>query len=171
MARRIVRRTSAQVRAELELLEALEPIEQAHLDAKAAYKAAVASGDRAAIKAAKQRKRETGDRLNEVREWLRREQVIRKLQTVTVPELERRAASGTDKQRREAEAVLERARAELKTLADQAAAYRAALEQLGGVVTGEPVPADLPPGSADVSMPAVAVKAKAAATGSRKRGA
>jgi len=171
MAGRIVRRTSRQVRDELALLETLEPIEQAHLEAKQAYKQAIASGDRKTIGAARARQQATGNHLNEVRTWLRREDAIRRLQTVTIPKLEARLArpilaqDGPGKGREDTaerarlEQLLAEARKELAVMSREAADYRAALEALGGEVTGEPVPPDLPPGSAEVGLPTVEVAA------------
>lgn len=169
---RLKRRTSQQVRDEAALLEALEPIEQAHLDAKAAFKQARASGDREAFLAARKRKQATGNHLNEVRTWLRREDAIRRLQAITIPKLEQRLAGPIlaqdgpgrparedTKTRKQLETMLERARTELAELSRQAADYRAQLEQLGGVVGGDPVPPDLPPGSAEVELPTIQVKA------------
>lgn len=164
MVKRIVRRTSAQVRDELALLEVLEPVEEAHLAAKEAYTEARALGNAASIREARQAKVDTGNKLNEIRTWLRREQAIVKLQTKTIPELEARlsrpilTADGNSEDRARLQAALERAKAELAVISAEAAAYRRELEALGGVVGGEPVPPNLPPGSADVSLPSVTVR-------------
>lgn len=167
---RLKRRTSQQVRDELALLEALEPVEEAHLAAKAEYQEAVRSGDLARARAAKARKLETGNRLNEIRLWLRREAAIVDLQTKIIPDLEARLSrpilvqDGTgdardDTETRAAlEAQLNAYRAELEVMSREAAAYRAELEALGGEVVGEPVPPDLPPGSAHVTLPPVVVE-------------
>lgn len=173
MAGRIVRRGSQQLRAELALVEACEPIEEAHLDAKDAYQQAVASGDAEAIREAKRVKVETGNRLNETREWLRREAEVVKLQTVTIPKLERvlagpmlvpdgKGGSVDDaKARADVQAALAAARAELTGLSVKAAETRTALEALGGQVVGDPVVRELPPGSAEVTAPAITVRPRA----------
>lgn len=177
------RRTPQQVRDEAALLEALQPIEQAHLDAKQAFKEARESGDQAAFLAAKQRKQATGNHLEETRTWLRREDAIRRLQAITIPKLEQRLAGPIlaqdgpgsparedTKTRKQLETMLERARTELAKLGKEAADYRAQLEQLGGVVGGDPVPPDLPPGSAEVELPSIDVKADINGGSRRGRG-
>lgn len=170
MGKRIVRRGSTQLRAELELVEALEPIEEAHAEAKTAYRAALDSGDQAAIAAAKRVKLAAAHHLNETRTWLRRERAITKLSTVTIPELERvlagpilisdgKGEAGEDsEQRSELEQALAAAREELAAFQVEAGQMRRDLEALGGVVSAEAVPLDLPPGSADVTTSAITVK-------------
>ncbi|WP_214327839.1 hypothetical protein [Nonomuraea sediminis] len=169
MAGRVMRRSAA-LRAELALVEDLEPIEDAHLQAKQAYEGARASGDPEAIRAAKQVKVETANRLNETREWLRREAEIVKLQTVTIPKLEgilakpmlvKHGDNGAveDREARaQVEAALKLARKELEEANATAVVVRRELEALGAFVVGDPVPPDLPPGSADVTAPSLTVK-------------
>ncbi|MFB4294788.1 hypothetical protein ACBI99_44665 [Nonomuraea sp. ATR24] len=168
MAKRIIRRGIAALQAELGLLEALKPFEDNHQDAKERFSEAVASGDRARIVAAKQAKVEAANRLEDVRTWLRREAAIVKLQTITIPRLEQRLAApiladgkdaGEDlEERARLEGALAAARAELEALGREATAFRAGLEALGAVVSGHPVPPDLPPGSADVTVAPIAAK-------------
>lgn len=169
MAKRIVRRGSQQLRDELALLEVLEPIEDAHLDAKEAYRAAVTSGDPAAIREARQHKAETGNHLEATRTWLRVEAAIVKLSTRLIPELERILAGpilvkhGADdaredqEERARLEAKLAAYRRELELFIAEAVPVRQQLQALGGQVVGGPVPPGLPPGSADVTTPTIAV--------------
>lgn len=178
MAKRIVRHSGRAERDAVRALEdALDPIEDAHQAAKIAYSDAVASGDRARIVEAKAAKVAAANRLEDARTWLRREQEIVKLQTVVIPRLEQRLAGpilvGVGDQVREdieerarLQEALDAARAELTALNREAVAYRRALQELGGVVVGDPVPPDLPPGSADVTMAPITTKA----TVNRRRG-
>ncbi|MFC3986430.1 hypothetical protein [Streptosporangium jomthongense] len=137
MVKRIVRsRSSQQLRGELELLEALEPISEEHADAKEAYQAALTSGDPEAIRAAKARKQAASNRLNETREWLRREREIAKLSATTIPELERllsQQGGGGNARRAELGAALEQARAQLERAQAEAAVVRRELAVLTGV--------------------------------------
>lgn len=170
MAKRIVRRGSAQLRAELALVEACEPIEDAHAEAKDLYREALASGDPVAIRAAKAVKVAAANALNETRTWLRREAAIVKLSTITIPKLEAVLAGPVlvkhgdadaredPKARAQVQEALAAARAELEVMAAKAVQVRRDLEALGGVVQGDPVPHDLPPGSADVDLPTISVK-------------
>lgn len=159
MAKRIVRHGRNQRQAARALEDALDPIEEAHLAAKENLWAARESGDRAAIRAAKQQLVEASNRLEETRTWLRREAEVVKLQTVTIPELERALQAAKDDDKQPLQLALEAAKAELEAVGGLAAQTRRQLEQLGGVVAGPPVPADLPPGSADVTLPPISTRA------------
>jgi hypothetical protein len=172
MAKRIVRHSRRAERDAVRSLEdALDPIEDAHQAAKAEHQEAIASGDRDRIRAAKAAKVEAANRLEDARTWLRREAEIRKLQMIVIPGLERKLAGPIlvkhgDKDAREdvqerarLQDALDAARAELAALDVEAVAYRRALQELGGVVVGDPVPPDLPPGSADVTMAPITTKA------------
>ncbi|MEV4837795.1 hypothetical protein AB0K05_24955 [Nonomuraea sp. NPDC049486] len=173
MAKRIVRHGQRQRAAVRALEDACTPLEEALYQAKEAYWEAVDGGDRAAIRAAKQAKQEAAARLEETRTWLRREAEIVKLQSRTIPRLEQILAGpmlvkdGKNDAREdlvaraEVEQALTAARAELETLTALAIPLRRQLQELGGVVESDPVPPDLPPGSADVTLPAVTVKPKA----------
>ncbi|WP_101788642.1 hypothetical protein [Nonomuraea indica] len=70
------RKTARQLRDELAVVEACEPIQQAHQEAKTAYAEALKSGDPQAITAAKATKEQTAVRLNETRQWLRAEAAV-----------------------------------------------------------------------------------------------
>ncbi|MFC3980163.1 hypothetical protein [Streptosporangium jomthongense] len=139
MAKRIVRRGSQQIRAELELLEALEPIADEHQEAKEAYRAALASGDREAIEAAKERKLQASNQLNETRTWLRREQEIVHLAATIVAIEQRLAGPILDQdgeedaaQRAELEAAVGQARSQLERAQAEAAVVRRELAALTG---------------------------------------
>jgi hypothetical protein len=173
MAKRIVRQGARQRQAVRALEDACAPLEEAHYAAKEAYWEAVDGGDRATIRAAKQAKQAAATRLEEVRTWLRREAEIVKLQTRTIPRLQqilagpmlvkdgKNDAKEDVKARAEVEAALAAAVAELEKSLALALPLRQALQDLGGVVEGDPVPPDLPPGSADVTLPAINVKPRA----------
>ncbi|MCG5220260.1 hypothetical protein [Streptosporangium sp. KLBMP 9127] len=154
----------------------------AYLAAVAAYQQAVtAAGDqarddpavataRAAVREAKRVKVDAANHYEESRTWLRREAAIVKLSTSTIPELMRRLAApilvkdGADdarddpQERARLEALLLAARQELAATIEEALPMRRALEELGGQVAGDPVPPDLPPGSADVSLSPISVR-------------
>ncbi|MFF4412111.1 hypothetical protein ACFYY8_06230 [Streptosporangium sp. NPDC001559] len=139
MAKRIVRRGSQQLRAELELLEELEPISDEHQEAKAAYEAALASGDRETIQAAKERKQAASNHLNETRTWLRREKEITKLGATIVAIEQRLVGPILDQdgeedaaQRAELETALGQARAQLERAQTEAAVVRRELAALTG---------------------------------------
>lgn len=180
MAKRIVRhgqRARAAVRA---LEDACEPQEEALYVAKEAYWEAVESGDPAAIRAAKEAKRAAADQFEATRTWLRREAEIAKLQTRTIPRLEEILAGpmlvkdGKDARedaaaRAEVEQALSAARAELEQLTALAVPLRRQLEELGGQVVGDPVPPDLPPGSAEVTMPSISVRSQTRAHGRARK--
>ncbi|MFE3449619.1 hypothetical protein ACFXJ8_11855 [Nonomuraea sp. NPDC059194] len=86
-----VQESAAELRARLELVEACEPIWQAHQDAKAAAKEAAVSGDAVAYRAAVEAKNDAAVRLNGTRQWLRREARIAKLKA-NIPQLQQRLA-------------------------------------------------------------------------------
>jgi hypothetical protein len=174
--KRIVRhgqRARAAVRA---LEDACTPLEEALYEAKETYWEAVDGGDPAEIREAKTAKQKAAAAFEETRTWLRREAEIVKLQTRTIPRLEqilagpmlvkdgKNDAREDVKARAEVEQALAAARTELEALAALALPLRQALQELGGVVEGDPVPPDLPPGSADVTLPAVTVSPRARAT-------
>lgn len=174
--KRIVRHGQRQRDAARALEDACRPLEDALYDAKEAYWKAVESGDPAAIREAKKAKQEAAARFEETRTWLRREAEIVKLQTRTIPRLEQILAkpmlTGKDARedaaaRAEVEAALAAAKAELETALAAALPLRQQLEQFGETVDGGPVPPDLPPGSADVSLPAVTVRGRARRTNER----
>ncbi|MBF8186315.1 hypothetical protein ITP53_11255 [Nonomuraea sp. K274] len=182
MAKRIVRhgqRARAAVRA---LEDACTPIEEALYAAKETYWAALEGGNRATILEAKAVKQAAAERLEETRTWLRREAEIVKLQTRTIPRLQEILAgpmlvkhgdndAREDPQARaEVEQALKAARQELETLTAAAIPLRRDLEALGGVVAGDPVPADLPPGSADVTAPSITVAPRTRATARKDKG-
>ncbi|MFI6534192.1 hypothetical protein ACIBHY_17155 [Nonomuraea sp. NPDC050547] len=179
--KRIVRHGQRQRQAVRALEDALEPIEEALYQAKEAYWSAVESGDPDAIREAKQAKVEAATRLEETRTWLRREAEIDKLQTRTIPRLEeilaapmlvktgKNDAQEDPQARAEVELTLAAAHAELDELTALAVPLRRELEALGGVVVGDPVPPDLPPDSADVTVPSITVTSRARAT-ARKDG-
>lgn len=150
-----------------------------YIAAVAAYQQAVAAaGDQAgddpavaaalaAMRQAKRDKMAAANLYEETRTWLRREAAIVKLSTSTIPELSRKLASpilvkdgadGADgarddpAERARLEAQLVAARQELAATIEEALPMRHALAELGGVVVGDPVPPDLPPGSAEVTL-------------------
>lgn len=155
MAKRIVRRRdSARLREELAMAEALEPIQDAHAEAKETYedalkiyRRAVVMEDReaaeralAAVREAKKVLLPAANRLNETRTWLRRERTMVRLQNVAEV-LERRLAKpilvkhGSDARedsitRAELQGRLERARADLEGMSADAAMMRRELKQL-----------------------------------------
>jgi hypothetical protein len=173
MAKRIVRRGARQRQAVRALEDACAPLEEALYAAKETYGQALEGGDRAAIRAAKQAKREAASRMEETRTWLRREAEILKLHTRTIPKLETILAGPMlvkgDKDnakedtaaRAEVEQALQAARAELERLTALALPLRQALKELGGQVVGDPVPPDLPPGSAEVTAPTITARPRA----------
>ncbi|MBF8191653.1 hypothetical protein ITP53_39365 [Nonomuraea sp. K274] len=173
MAKRIVRhgqRARAAVRA---LEDACTPLEEALYAGKETYWAALEGGDRAAIREAKAAKQAAASRLEETRTWLRREAEIVKLQTRTIPKLEgilarpmlvkhgKNDAKEDPAARAEVERALAAAKAELQQLTALAIPLRRQLEELGGLVVGDPVPPDLPAGSADVTAPTITVAPRA----------
>lgn len=171
MAGRIVRRARPERVAERALEDQLDAIEDDHLEAKAAHAAAVAGGDRQQIVAAKAAKLETGGRLNETRDWLRREQAVIRLATRVIPELEQRLAGPILVKHGKNDAVedpAERARLQqvlaarvlqLYAMAADALEVRRQLAELGATFPAElPEAVDPPPGSVDVGLPAVSVK-------------
>ncbi|MFI6904891.1 hypothetical protein ACIBKY_26760 [Nonomuraea sp. NPDC050394] len=174
--KRIVRHGQKARQAVRALEDALEPIEEALYQAKEAYWEAVEGGDVGAIRAAKAAKVEAATRMEETRTWLRREAEIDKLQTRTIPRLEeilagpmlvktgKNDAREDPQARAEVELTLVAAHAELEALNALAVPLRRELAALGGVVVGDPVPPDLPPGSADVTAPSITVKSRARAT-------
>jgi hypothetical protein len=178
--KRIVRhgqRARAAVRA---LEDACTPLEEALYEAKENYWEAVDGGDPAAIREAKTAKQTAAAAFEETRTWLRREAEIVKLQTRTIPRLEqilagpmlvkdgKNDARDDAKARAEVEAALAAAVAELEKSLALALPLRQALQELGGVVEGDPVPPDLPPGSADVTAPSINVKPRARATAKKE---
>ncbi|MEU4332324.1 hypothetical protein [Nonomuraea dietziae] len=152
-----------------------------YLDAVASYREAVAAaGDQAdqdaavaaalkALREAKQVKVAAASQYEETRTWLRREAAIATLSTRTIPELTRKLAApilvkdGASDARDDAEErarleqLLVAARQELAATIEEALPLRRALEQLGGRPAGDLVPPDLPPGSAEVTAPTIAV--------------
>lgn len=108
-------------RRELEVLEALEPIRVENVEAKAAYQAAVESGDERAIAKAKARKDQAARRLNETRRWLRTEARVAELAS----ELEQLEQRGD-------QVAAQTVRAQLQRWEEQARPYREALAALAG---------------------------------------
>ncbi|GHH67647.1 hypothetical protein GCM10017673_14990 [Streptosporangium violaceochromogenes] len=157
-------RPIAELRAELALAEACEPIWQAHQDAKAAYAEALESGDLAAIRAAGRAKNAAAIRLNETRAWLRREARIARL-TAEIPNVENRLAGPVvDRQGRESaelraelEELLAAMRAELEELSELAAPLR----ELFGAQPGPDLPVVVEDGSASADGVPVTVRARA----------
>lgn len=101
--------TIAKRRGELELLDALQPIAEEHEQAKAAYAEALAAGNPAAIREAKQRKNEAARRLNDTRAWLRTEAAV-KAWTARLEQAERSGQADADKVRAQLERWEARAR-------------------------------------------------------------
>ncbi|MEV4245223.1 hypothetical protein AB0J63_17630 [Streptosporangium canum] len=150
----------AQLRADLAMAEACEPIWQAHQDAKAAHADAVESGDLAAIRETSRAKNDAAVRLNDTREWLRRERRITKL-TAEVPALEARLAgpildtAGREDAELRAELVAQLAdlRQELPELESKAAPLR----ELFGSVPAAPIGVVVEDGSTSADgLPAMA---------------
>jgi hypothetical protein len=179
MAKRIVRHGQQARQAQRALEDALEPIEEALYAAKEAYWDALDSEDPVAIREAREAKRAASERLEETRTWLRREAEIQKLATRTIPRLEQILAGpmlvkhGDDavedgRARAEVEQALTHARKELEELTAAAVPLRRELETLGGVVVGDPVPPDLPPGSVEVTAPTVTVRPRVHRADARK---
>ncbi|MER7363568.1 hypothetical protein [Nonomuraea wenchangensis] len=170
MAKRIVRHGQRQRAAVRALEDACDPIEEAYFQAKEAHWGAVEGGDPAQIREAKAAKVAAAARYEETRTWLRREAEVVKLQTRTIPRLEKilaapilvkdgkNSAREDPAARAEVEQALAAARQELETLSKAAAETRRALEALGGEVVGDPVPLDLPPGSAEVTAPSITAR-------------
>ncbi|MEV0586315.1 hypothetical protein [Nonomuraea sp. NPDC050310] len=151
-----------ELREQLAMAEALEPIELELQAAKQAYRDALEDGDPQTIAAAKQRKQDAANHINETRTWLRRERRIAKLLT-QIPALEERLAGQIldDDGREDADlraqlqARLAGMREELPVLEAEAAPLR----ELFG--TPQPSPVVVEDGSADVDAPAVTATAKA----------
>ncbi|WP_326637264.1 hypothetical protein OG884_26475 [Streptosporangium sp. NBC_01755] len=158
--------TAAELRAQLALAEACEPIQQENLDAKQAYRDALERGDAAEIAAAKERKQAAAHQINETRTWLRREARIAKLQAL-IPALEEDLSKPhwrpTSAWRPEEHRHLEEARERLAAMKAELPALEADAAPLREVFESLPVP--VPPfvledGSAQVDLPPVAVKSK-----------
>ncbi|MGW6498543.1 hypothetical protein [Nonomuraea angiospora] len=159
--------TVRELREQLALAEACEPISSELQDAKEAYRQALESGDPAAIGAAKERKQAAAHHINETRTWLRREARIAKLQTL-IPDLQTQLAEPawqpkpgwTDEERQaraDMEAALAAMEAELPALEEEAAPLR---ELFGSIPQAGP-PIVVEDGSAAVDMPVVKASAKA----------
>ena len=154
--------TLAELREQLAMAEACEPIKQELQEAKAAYREALDSSDQDAIAVAKQRKQAAAHHINETRTWLRREARIGRLLAM-IPELQTRLAGpildehGRDDQqlRAEVEEALAAMKAELPALEAEAAPLR----ELFGAA-GPPIVVEDPDVTA-VDMPVVKAEARA----------
>lgn len=136
--------TARQLRDRLALIEACEPIQQAHHEAKQAYQEAMAAGNPRVIAAAKQARDMAASRLNETRRWLRAEARLAHLLTFLAsarPEGERLAAEQ-----------------EIGGLETLLAPYREAFAARPALPAGPGRAGGA--GSAEVDMPAVRVRAK-----------
>lgn len=134
------RKTASQLRRELAVAEACEPIEQERDDTRQAYADALASGDPKTIAAAKAVRDAAALRLNDTRKWLRAE--------ARVAVLKGRLARPGGQDDRDKDA------AELASLEVLLAPYR---ELLGTPLTGGPAPAG---GTTEAVMPGAKARVK-----------
>lgn len=159
--------TVSELRRQLAMAEACEPIERELQEAKQAYRDALDDGDPETVAAAKARKAAAAHHINETRTWLRREARIGTLNAL-IPDLQAQLAEPAWQPRpdwtveeRQARADMEAALAsmqeELPALEAEAAPLR---EYLGAVPQPGP-PIVVEDGSAHVDMPTVQAKARA----------
>lgn len=158
--------TVRELRDQLALAEACEPIQQENADAKQAYRDALDGGDPAEIAAAKQRKQEAADAINETRTWLRREERIAVLARL-IPRAEAELAAPHWKPRPDWTPEIHQERADLEArlnaMKEDLPALEAAARPLRELFGAFPAPGPavaVEDGSVSVSTPAVRVKAK-----------
>lgn len=153
--------TIAELRAQLAVATACEPISIELQEAKAAYRDALDDGNPKTVAAAKERKSVAADHINETRTWLRREARIGRL-LAEIPQLEARLAGqvldehgGEDVElRAQLEAQLAAMREELPLLEEEAAPLRELFAAAGPhTLVGDA-------SVTTVGLPTVAVKAK-----------
>lgn len=136
----------SELRRQLAMAEACEPIERELQEAKQAYRDALDDGDPETVAAAKERKSAAANHINETRTWLRREARIADLKSrLAVPQ-----GSTPDPWRFDMEKELDQLEAEAAPLRE----YLGAVPQPGPPIVVED-------GSASVDMPHVQAKARA----------